>query len=494
MARQATKNNFWAIAIIGLGLAILAWFFAAKVTLFGKHLYQSDLFSHIQTSRSWLQGRPAMFENNYGHHAQYHNYFFNLLLGPLVLWLGAYGLFVAQLGLYVWAFLYTFRTLQKAGVTPARITVFLLALFLGPYAFWLYDDTWFGFHIEMLYIPLGLLFALSLYKQQKWVSIVAAVFIIAIKEDGAVLAACLHLLYYTWQWTANRMSQPQWLKKSLTWGLVYVAVFVLGVVYLKYKNHFAETRLDKAFARWAVMDAQVQRDYITTICKSFALMQLPLLAWLMLVRIPPKLLLWWALLSLPVLAVNMVSGLVYLPQNSFSLTWVPRFSLSFTLFLAVATYSILQGRFWFSSPKKIIIANIVAGIALVAAQVVLLKTEVNYSFSQNTIGVFSLPKPSTTKPYVKEIEAVARVLPHDYPVAPPYWLLGAFHKHDYLWISSAYNAWNNPRMVICDETLWEGVNPTERLQHPDSIIKSEVRYYFEREDRHYLVEAGVCAP
>lgn len=492
MTGQTKKKEYWAIAVAGIGLAMLLWFFAAKLSLFNKHTYQSDLFSHIQISRSWLQGRPAMFENNYGNHALYHNYFFNLLLGPLVLWLGAYGLFAVQLGLYIWAFFYGLKTLLKAEVNKARITVFLLILFLGPYAFWLYDDTWFGFHIEMLYIPLGFIFALSLYRQQNWVSIISALFIISIKEDGAVLAACLHILFFTWKLVSGQLTQKQWLKKSLLWGGIYIAVFVLGIIYLKYKNHFAETRLDKAFARWAEMDSTVKREYITGIIKSFALMQLPLVAWLMFVRIQPKLLLWWAMLTLPVLAVNMVSGLVYLPQNGFSLTWVPRFSLSFVMFLAVAAYSIVEGRFWFSSPRKIIIANSIAGIVLIGAQVVLLKTEVNYSFSQNATGIFSQPKPSTIKPYVKEIEAVAKVLPHNYPVAPPYWLLGAFHKHDYLWISSAYNAWTNPRMVICDETLWEGVNPKERLQHPDSIIKPNVRYYFEQEDRHYLVEAGVC--
>ncbi len=492
MAINSKQQQYWAVAIVGFGLAILFWFFAAKVALFNKHTYQSDLFSHIQTSRSWLQGRPAMFENNYGNHAQYHNYFFNLLLGPLVLWWGAYGLFTAQLGLYVWAFIYGLKTLQKAKVSNARITVFLLALFLGPYSFWLYDDTWFGFHIEILYIPLGFVFALSLHRQQKWVSIISALFIISVKEDGAVLAACLHILYFTWEWISGRITQKQWLKKSFMWGVVYLAIFALGIFYLKYKNHFAETRLDKAFTRWAEMDNSVKKDYITSILNSFALMQLPLVVWLMFVRIQPKLLLWWALLSLPVLAVNLVSGLVYLPQNGFSLTWVPRFSLSFTLFLAVAAYTIIQGRFWFSSLQKNNVLSIAVAIILVIAQVVLLQTAVNYSFSQNAVGIFSKPKPATEKPYVKEIEAVAKVLPYNYTVAPPYWLLGAFHKHDYLWISSVYNAWQNPRMVICDETLWEGVNPTKRLQHPDSVIKPNVRYYFEREDRHYLVEAGVC--
>lgn len=493
MIELLKKRDYFAVAVFTIALGILVWFFTAKLELFNKLAYQSDLFSHIQISRSWLEGRPAMFENNYGHHALYHNYFFNLLIGPLVYWWGGFGIFIAQLALYVWALCYTFPVIYKNAIQHKWVVaVFYIALFCGPLAYWLYDDTWFGFHAEMLYIPLGFIFSIALYQQKKWLAVLSGILIISVKEDGAVLAASLHILYFTWLWLANAISKKEWLKKSMIWGIGYIVVFALGILYLKYKNDFGPTRIDKAFTQFAKMESNVQVEYFLTVFKNFGLMLLPLVAWLVFTKTPPRLLLWWLLLLIPTVGVNLVSGLVYLPHNTFSLTWVPRFSLTFALFLAIAAYSLLQlQKGWLAQQKANTILSITVSIGLIVAQLAVLHTAVKYSFKDNTIGIFTKPHPEEEKPYYKEIRKVAEVLPLDYTVAPPYHLFRYFHKHDYLWISSAYNAWQQPRMVITDETLWQGVNPTERLQHPDSVITPQVNYYFEKEDHHYLIEAGI---
>jgi hypothetical protein len=486
------KRDYFGIAVFTIALGMLVWFFMAKLTLFNKLAYQSDLFSHIQISRSWLEGRTTMFENNYGDHAKYHNYFFNLLMGPLVYWWGGFGIFITQFTLYVLALLYSFPIIYKKVSQKWVVVVFYISVFCGAYAFWLYDDTWFGFHIEMLYIPLGIIFSLSLYKKQHWLSILSGILIVSVKEDGAVLLACLHILYLTWLWSSHQITQKNWLKKTTVWGSVYVVVFILGVIYLKYKNNFAETRLDKAFAQLAETKDEVSINYFITIFKNFGLLLLPLVAWLVYIKVKPKLLFWWFLLLLPITVVNLVSGLVYLPHNTFSLTWIPRFSLTFSLFLAISCYTMLQGnKEWFKTKKLNIVFALIVLVGLFIVQIGLLKAATKYTYSDNAIGIFSKPHPENEKPYYTDIRKVAEILPHNYPVAPPYRLFRYFHKHDFIWISSAYNAWQQPRMVITDETLWEGVNPTERLQNPDSVITAKVNYYFEKEDRRYLVEAGI---
>ncbi len=493
MIELLKKRDYFGITVFVIAMGMLVWFFAAKLTLFNTLAYQSDLFSHIQISRSWLEGRTAMFENNYGDHAKYHNYFFSLLIAPLVYWWGGVGIFITQFALYVLALVYSFPIIyNKAKHQKWIVAVFYLAIFCGAYAFWLYDDTWFGFHIEMLYIPLGLIFSLSLYKKQYWLSILSGVLIVLVKEDGAVLLACLHILYFAWLFTSNQITKKKGVKNAIVWGGIYIVVFVLGILYLNYKNDFGATRLNKAFVQLAETEEAVSTHYFATIFKNFGLLLLPLLAWLAYIKVTPKLLLWALLLLLPITVVNVVSGLVYLPHNTFSLTWVPRFSLTFSLFLALSVYGLLQTKeSWFKKKKQNVGFALVLLAGLFAAQVVLLKKATQYSFSNNAIGIFSTPHPEKEKPYYADIKKIAEVLPYNYPVAPPYKLFRYFHKHDFIWISSAYNAWQPPRMVITDETLWAGVNPTERLQNPDSVITHEVNYYFEKEDRHYLVEAGI---
>jgi hypothetical protein len=490
------QKDYLGITVFIAALLILVWFFIAKILLFYKLNYQSDLFSHIQTSRSWLEGRPIMFENNYGMHSKYHNYFFNLLMGPIVMLLGGYGIFLVQFLLYVLALFYSFQVLYKPAESFAQklnVAVFYLAIFCGPYAFWLYDDPWFGFHTEMLYMPLGLLFAIALQKSNRWLAILLGVLIILVKEDGPVIAACIHILYFVSQWQAGKINQKQWLKKCLLWGGVYVLVFLAGMFYLKYKNDAGQDRLSKAFARIAE-DTEAERDvYFTTLFKSFALLLLPLGTILVFLKTRKRALwLWWVLLMLPLVAVNLISGFVYFPLGFLSITWVPRFSLIFTLFLVLCAFILMQfPQHWFRPKFISLVCAVVFSIGLWTWQNKLLQSQKEYSFTENSIKIFTKPHPRDSLPYVRDIEKIAAILPKDYPVAPPYWMLAVFHKHDYLWITSAYNAWQKPRLVICDASRFVEAEPTKWIQHPDSIITKDVSYYFEKEERHYLIEAGI---
>lgn len=485
------KRDYFGIAVFLIALGMLIWFFAAKITLFNKLAYQSDLFSHIQISRSWLEGRPAMFENNYGYHATYHNYYFNLLLGPFVHWWGAYGIFISQFALYSIALWYSFPIIyKKATYQKHLVALFYLVLFLGPYGFWLYDDTWFGFHIEMLYIPLGLIFSLALLQKQQWVAIISGILIISVKEDGVVLLASLHLLYIVWQSLQQHITQKQWLKKSIVWGAVYLVVFMLGIFYLKYKNNFADTRLDKTLKHLAETEDTVTFNYFKEIFTNFGLLLLPMLATFVYLKIKPKFLLRWLLLLVPITIVNTISGLYYLPYFKLSITWVPRFALTYTLFLAAVVYLFTQpAKGWLK--KENIFIPIGVGIVLFVGQWWVLKKSIDYSFAHNAVNIFTRPHPEKEKPHLIGLRKLAEVLPYNYPIAPPHSLFGYFHKHDFMPITKAYRAWQPPRLVITDETLWEGVNPTEKLQQPDSVITEKMNYYFEKEDRHYLIKADI---
>lgn len=498
MKKLISNRDYLGWAVLITAIVLLVFFFIAKSQLFAKLTYQSDLFSHIQSSRSWLQERPIMYENNYGHHARYHNYFFNLLMGPLVLWWGAYGIFIFQLGLYIAALLYAFPYIYNYAQTNFHKIVtgiLCIVFFCGPYAYWLYDDPWFGFHTEMLYIPLGLIFSIALLKQNKWLAIVFAVLIISVKEDGVVLLASLHLLHLFVQKTLGHINPKKWIIQTFSYGAIYLLVFAAGIIYLKYQNNFELSRLDKTFSRAKEFSPSEIKNYVVSVLYSVGLLLLPFVLFIGFTR--PRsgyFLLYALLLLLPIVAVNFVSGLYYLPHKDFSLTWVPRFSLVFVFLFVVCIYSVLFfSQTWFTKKRAIVFSSIGIGFLLFISQVYILKKEKKYYVYKNTLGIIFQEHPENNQAYLLQIKNLAKVLPYDYPVAPPYWLFAYFHKHDFLWISSAYNAWQQPRMVIVDETKWPEVNPIERLQQPDSVITPKVSYYFEKQDRHYLIEANIIA-
>ncbi|HYG14459.1 MAG TPA: hypothetical protein VEC12_01820, partial [Bacteroidia bacterium] len=359
------NRDYKGLALLFFCLLGLVWFFFVKLDLFNKLFYQSDLFSHIQISRTWLEGRPVMHENNYGYHGRLHNYFFDLLMGPAVKAWGGFGIFIIQLLLYIWALLYTFPYIYSHSKNKFNAGLFYFIIFLGPYAFWLYDDPWFGFHTEMLYIPLGFIFFISLVRQQAVISVICGLLMVLVKEDGAVVAACLHLFHLSARNSSNAISTRKWLGKSLFWGVFWLVVFIAGIILLKYKNNFGPDRIGKAFK-------QVQQDaslsllqYLLSIFKSFGLLLLPLAVFIMYLKPLRKVLLWWLLFLVPVIIVSLVSGFVYFPQLDFSLTWVPRFSMVFTLFLALSAWILISGRNgWFSNPKMAIAGGVTVGIGL----------------------------------------------------------------------------------------------------------------------------------
>src|SRR5262245_42646475 len=165
---------------------VLGVYFLSKVERFQHQGYTSDLFSHLEIARGWLQGRPLLHENRYGFHGTLHNYFLDLAMGPFALLWGVYGLFFVQLGLYALSFFYSLSTLTKKDKSPYFINtvLFYLVFFVGPLSYYVYDNPVFGFHTEMLYVPLGLIFAVALARRNLWISASSGLAIALIKEDG----------------------------------------------------------------------------------------------------------------------------------------------------------------------------------------------------------------------------------------------------------------------------------------------------------------------
>src|SRR5260370_20201873 len=86
-----------------LALVTIGYWLLVKSMLFLRLEYTADLISNLQISRSFFEGRSLLWENGYGNHKAIHNLYIAVLFYPFTRFLGAYGLFVAQALVYLWA-------------------------------------------------------------------------------------------------------------------------------------------------------------------------------------------------------------------------------------------------------------------------------------------------------------------------------------------------------------------------------------------------------
>src|SRR5436190_2348452 len=146
------------------------WFiflFICKCIHFLNCDYTSDLFTHLQISRDWLLGKPLFYENCYGHHNLLHNYFFDLLLAPFTYTLNAYGIFVVMFAMMIGAMYASLRTLQRQGAS-LRAQMIWFFFVCCPATWFVLHDEHYGFHLEIMLLPLCLLFVSAQAQQSRW--------------------------------------------------------------------------------------------------------------------------------------------------------------------------------------------------------------------------------------------------------------------------------------------------------------------------------------
>lgn len=191
-----------------LGIAL---FFVVKCLHFMRLDYTSDLFSHFQLSRDWMLGKPLFYENSFGFHSKFHNYFIDVLMGPFTYIFSVYGLFIVLFGL---AILGLFNVLKLLEVKNSSFqTKFLFTVFfVGPLTYFVFHNEHYGFHTEMLYVPLLLLCISSMLRANNWFWL-WAILATLVKEDGIVLLGSCISLFYVAQWNQKTISGIRMLQK-----------------------------------------------------------------------------------------------------------------------------------------------------------------------------------------------------------------------------------------------------------------------------------------
>lgn len=329
------RSTYW------IGFFLIGFFFF-KVIRFQTLGYTfNDMYAFLQMSRSWMDGRPFMYENIWGYHHRIHNYYTVLLWGPLCQAFGAYGLFAVETFLLLISYALVNEQLSKRGVPGWARYLFLCVILLGPVSFWLNDHPNIGWHTELTYLPVSLLFALALLGRNRLLSVLAGSAIVLVKEDGAVLAALIHLAFEGIRYVRQQPDRPliNWLLQRKFWFIAigWGAIFLGGMFWVSYKNNFAEPRLKTALTLLSTNAGKFVfwKQMLGMIGMSLLLL-LPVVGVLLFVlrHMNPfsitRVFSFWLIGIVVLTALNLVQSVLYFGQPLFylvALTWPPRFIL-----------------------------------------------------------------------------------------------------------------------------------------------------------------------
>lgn len=456
----------WIVPVVVSSLFLLL-FFWFKVVRFQKLYYTfNDMYIFLQASYSWLDGRPLLYENIWGYDERIHNNYGMLLWGPLIYLTGAYGAFAVQLGLSLLSYGLVLRYCSRR-LKSWAVWLLLLVLLMGPVWFWLNDHPGIGWHPELTYLPLALLFSWSLLTYQTTWFWVTAGLIVLVKEDGALLAGVIHLSFLSMQYlVTNRqrtifsiLALPRFWLTLLGWA----AVFVAGMAFLSYKNHSAEPEPRLQQALNAIATGLHDRAFIRTNLTLFlqtGLLLLPSVGLLLygLYRVKWRqagsVLLVYGVAQLALLLSNWVQGATYYGSNALfdlvSLTWPPRFVLvyAFSVTYVLTVWLLLE----VDKQPVPVLKPVLIGLALLAIQppiVQYTRPDVRFvAIFRNLLTHRFDPfkEPLLPASDVVVIEKLAHQLPAHSNVFVFDFLIPFFHKHYNIWPTE--KQWENADLAI----------------------------------------------
>jgi hypothetical protein len=325
---KEARGSSWQSAGFLIGTALLAaGFYGLKVLDYEQLHYRCDLFSMLESTRSWLDGRPLLHEARYGNPARMHNFYILLLFAPVTVWLGAKGLFLVHAVVLWTVSAAVWRGFRRRG-RGTEASWLLALLYWGPYGFWLWMNPDMGWHVETFYLPFGVLFALALTTGRTGPVVAAGAVLIITREDGPILACALHLLWYYLRHLDGRpvSSWGPKLRGALGIGGLWGGWFLLEMALLAYQNGDQPVRSTQVWLHvQRVPRTDVLRFAASTLGAGLVVWSpvVVLTALLMGRRRAAAL----VVLGAPLAFVMFWAGLIYYPLKEFSLSWNPRMAL-----------------------------------------------------------------------------------------------------------------------------------------------------------------------
>lgn len=310
------------IGYIVLAAFILIIWGILKWTKFNLGFYFSDLYVHDQLSRLWFFNEPFWFDYRFGNSAALHNYWLIPLFSVFTIPLGVPGLFVAHL-------LITIVTILSIinHKSPDKYRLLLLfGIFLGPFAYWLFDNRPYGWHPELLYFPLSVLIALSIEYKNKAGIILSALLTLLLREDGVIVWWAIAGYYLV-----VSKKQTMWSRSFILLSLGCFLIFLAGLVILNIIGD-GQSRVNESFQiifhQPIPALLNLLRNYL-----QLCLFSLPIASLYLIFGHYRKLIII-LILSFPLVLAAWVSGMHYFPDNYHGMLWQPRIAAIWGVMLA----------------------------------------------------------------------------------------------------------------------------------------------------------------
>lgn len=422
-------------------LLLLVLWLIVKCVKFDLGFYFSDIYSHLQLSNFWLRGELPFHENRYGDNTPLHNYFLNPLLGVITYFTGAYGLFIVHISLILIAAIYYYR------VTKNKIVLF--AFVLGPFAYWLFDNRPYGFHIELLYFPVSLLLATAMMRKNSIAAILSAMALLWMREDGILVIWSVGTLFLLYS------NQKPFSPSVLWFTLLCLLLFTAGISQLWLSGGY-HSRLHVTFVNAGINASTIGLNLLTQ-TGWLLLFVLPWAAYLIMADAAGKIPMVF-MVSLPLVITGWASGLYYLPDTYHGLLWQPRMSAVWSVWMAAAVFSKKHTALTSSPLTSIII--------LWVLQFGLLMLVRKHNLWEMTTAITKEYKVYQNDPYYNAFRLQSKEIPKHTFVAVPYEYFHLFHRHKIVWPDHPEHALKPADVILArpQDTAWlhlyENLNDT----------------------------------
>jgi uncharacterized membrane protein len=239
----------WDFVALAIALFILIWVFALKLKTFYDLGYTSDLFACVQLARSWLEGRGLLTSNCFSNMLAVHTYFLLLPLGLIAKPFGAAGLLFVLAVSVGTAYFWAVRILRLLGVAGPVAAIVAGAMLASPVSVAFYQESLFGFHVEILAPALCLILFYFLLQQRMIPSILAALPVISVKEDAPIAAAMVAIVAGVETWMSSTGKRA---RCRLNWPAIVTLVLsifaiplLLAISWSQSPTTYARTSIDR---------------------------------------------------------------------------------------------------------------------------------------------------------------------------------------------------------------------------------------------------------
>lgn len=465
---MVSNVNKWIFPVL-VSAALLILFFWFKAVRFERlYYFYNDMYAFLQSASSWLDGRPLLYENVWGYDDRIHNNYILLAFGPFIHKMGAYGAFAIQMTLMLFAYMLVVRRLSIQAVAPWIVWSIVLVVLLGPVWFWFNEHPGIGWHPELTYLPTSLLFAMAVPRRSWVLFAVSSLLMVAVKEDGALLGGCLHLLWLGITFAYEQPGKPITgvLRTARFWRVVasWAIVFVLGMIWLSVKNNAAkpEPRLQKALETILMPGSDFWARMAVLLAYMLLLLSPIVLLWAYVVyrlniRQWGRLVLAYSAGLLALTLSNAVQGATYFTDNPYfdyvSITWPPRFVVVFAYSACFLILTVLRwsGRPYELRPTEFIQSILVIGLLVYIQVPIIEKARPDFRFEQVLKGTFASPfdpqKQRLLPPDdVAVLQRLAQQIPPRSDVFAFDYVIPFFHKHYLIWPTD--KQWRNADLAI----------------------------------------------